>query len=206
MWSAGRSAATSSPSSGSGDGSADAPHQHFAQMLVRHSSGNCARRRYRLTLHLRCSCPANPATATIAGWPRRPLSRLSPAAERASRTQLSPRHFRGLLIVTVSSHGPSDSPRQLSFGPAVTTDDSGLFHVPPPISRSDVRHTRCTAGSSSGRPDRPGGMYPLRVGVTMSLHKLTAGSGYDYLTRQVAALGCDRERSHRAGVVLHRTG
>jgi hypothetical protein len=26
------------------------------------------------------------------------------------------------------------------------------------------------------------------VGVTMSLHKLTAGSGYDYLTRQVAAL------------------
>ena len=25
-------------------------------------------------------------------------------------------------------------------------------------------------------------------GVTMSLHKLTAGSGYDYLTRQVAAL------------------
>ena len=131
MWSAGRSAATSSPSSGSGDGSADAPHQHFAQMLVRHSSGNRARRRYRLTLHLRCSCPANPAAATIAGWPRRPLSRLSPAAERASRTQLSPRHFRGLLLVTVSSHGPSDSPRQLSFGPAVTTDDSGLFHVPP---------------------------------------------------------------------------
>src|SRR5688500_2314492 len=31
-------------------------------------------------------------------------------------------------------------------------------------------------------------MYPLRVGVTMNLHKLTAGSGYDYLTRQVAAL------------------
>jgi hypothetical protein len=31
-------------------------------------------------------------------------------------------------------------------------------------------------------------MYPLRVGVTMSLHKLSAGSGYDYLTRQVAAL------------------
>jgi hypothetical protein len=31
-------------------------------------------------------------------------------------------------------------------------------------------------------------MYPLRVGVTMSIHKPTAGSGYDYLTRQVAAL------------------
>jgi hypothetical protein len=31
-------------------------------------------------------------------------------------------------------------------------------------------------------------MYPLQVSVTMSLHKLSAGSGYDYLTRQVAAL------------------
>ena len=48
---------------------------------------------------------------------------------------------------------------------------------------------------ASGRPDRPGGMYPLRVGVTMSLHKLTAGSGYDYLTRQVAALDAT-EKGH----------
>ena len=40
-----------------------------------------------------------------------------------------------------------------------------------------------------------GGMYPLRVGVTMSLHKLTAGSGYDYLTRQVAALDAT-EKGH----------
>jgi len=31
-------------------------------------------------------------------------------------------------------------------------------------------------------------MYPLQAGVTMSIHKLIAGSGYDYLTRQVAAL------------------
>src|SRR5215216_1359465 len=50
-------------------------------------------------------------------------------------------------------------------------------------------------GSSSGRPDRPGGLYPFRVGVTMSLHKLTAGSGYDYLTRQVAALDAT-EKGH----------
>jgi len=49
--------------------------------------------------------------------------------------------------------------------------------------------------NSLGRPDRPGGMYPLRVGVTMSLHKLTAGSGYDYLTRQVAALDAT-EKGH----------
>src|SRR5687768_3197622 len=38
-------------------------------------------------------------------------------------------------------------------------------------------------------------MYPLRVDVTMSLHKLTAGSGYDYLTRQVAALDAT-EKGH----------
>src|SRR5215207_6699533 len=38
-------------------------------------------------------------------------------------------------------------------------------------------------------------MYPLRVGVTMSMHKLTAGSGYDYLTRQVAALD-STEKGH----------
>jgi TrwC relaxase len=38
-------------------------------------------------------------------------------------------------------------------------------------------------------------MYPLRVGVTMSIHKLTAGSGYDYLIRQVAALDAT-EKGH----------
>jgi TrwC relaxase len=38
-------------------------------------------------------------------------------------------------------------------------------------------------------------MYPLRVAVTMSLHKLTAGSGYYYLTRQVTALD-STEKGH----------
>ena len=38
-------------------------------------------------------------------------------------------------------------------------------------------------------------MYRLRVGVTMSVHKLTAGAGYDYLTRQVAALD-STEKGH----------
>ena len=33
------------------------------------------------------------------------------------------------------------------------------------------------------------------MGVTMSMHKLTAGSGYDYLTRQVAALD-STEKGH----------
>ena len=36
---------------------------------------------------------------------------------------------------------------------------------------------------------------PLWLGVTMSIHKLTAGSGYDYLTRQVAALDAT-EKGH----------
>jgi conjugative relaxase-like TrwC/TraI family protein len=38
-------------------------------------------------------------------------------------------------------------------------------------------------------------MYPLWVDVTMSIHKLSAGSGYDYLTRQVAALD-STEKGH----------
>jgi TrwC relaxase len=43
-------------------------------------------------------------------------------------------------------------------------------------------------------------------GVTMSLDKLTAGSGYDYLTRQVAALDAtDKGRTGLASY-LHRTG
>src|SRR5215207_7228986 len=36
---------------------------------------------------------------------------------------------------------------------------------------------------------------PFWSGVTMSIHKLTAGSGYDYLTRQVAALDAT-EKGH----------
>ena len=40
----------------------------------------------------------------------------------------------------------------------------------------------------------PAALPPL-VGVTMSMHKLTAGSGYDYLTRQVAALDAT-EKGH----------
>jgi hypothetical protein len=81
------------------------------------------------------------------------------------------------------------------MSPAVTLTIPVCFAYPQPISRSDVPHTPCTAGTSSGRPDRTGGMYPLRVAVTMSMHKLTAGAGYDYLTRQVAALDAT-EKGH----------
>jgi hypothetical protein len=41
------------------------------------------------------------------------------------------------------------------------------------------------------------------MGVTMSLHKLTAGSGYDYLTRQVAVLDAT-EKGH-AGLAAYYT-
>jgi hypothetical protein len=51
-----------------------------------------------------------------------------------------------------------------------------------------------------------GGMYSLRVGVTIRMHNLTAESGYDYLTRLVAELDSTEKRSYRAGVVLHRAG
>ena len=57
-----------------------------------------------------------------------------------------------------------------------------------------------------GRGDRRGGMYPLRVGVTMSIHKLTAGSGYDYLTRQVAALDATEKGHTGLASLLHRAG
>jgi conjugative relaxase-like TrwC/TraI family protein len=75
------------------------------------------------------------------------------------------------------------------------TADSSVRGTPSNFDSFHVEHTRCTDGSSSGLPDRPGGLYPLRVGVTMSIHKLTAGSGYDYLTRQVAALDAT-EKGH----------
>jgi hypothetical protein len=58
---------------------------------------------------------------------------------------------------------------------------------------------------NSGRPDRDSVMYPLRVGVTMSLHKLTAGSGYDYLTRQVAALDATGKGHTRLASGLDRS-
>ena len=71
-----------------------------------------------------------------------------------------------------------------------------LTDVPPPILKIRcATHLMHSSEASSGRPDRRGGMYPLRVGVTMSIHKLTAGSGYDYLTRQVAALDAT-EKGH----------
>jgi hypothetical protein len=66
--------------------------------------------------------------------------------------------------------------------------------------RSTVgRHRRTNRQANRHTPDATAGTYPRRRArreaeppfgdVTMSVHKLSADSGYDYLTRQVAA--CD---------------
>jgi TrwC relaxase len=61
-----------------------------------------------------------------------------------------------------------------------------------------------TEGTRGWR-DRRGGRNCLLRGVTMSLHKLTAGSGYDYLTRQVAALDAtDKGRTGLASYYIER--
>jgi hypothetical protein len=58
-----------------------------------------------------------------------------------------------------------------------------------------VPHTSCTPEVAWVGLTALAGLYPLRVGVTMSLHKLTAGSEYDCLTRRVAALDAT-EKGH----------
>jgi len=71
---------------------------------------------------------------------------------------------------------------------AVTLTVRNVFHVPPPILMiptsihllHEARRSRVTRPPAAS-------LMPLGA-VTMSIHKLTAGSGYDYLTRQVAAL------------------
>ena len=64
----------------------------------------------------------------------------------------------------------------------------------------DARGTYPRVGVTAPRAESPYGV------VTMSVHKLTAGSGYDYLTRQVAALDATEKGHTGFGVVLHRTG
>jgi len=56
-------------------------------------------------------------------------------------------------------------------------------------------HTWCTAGTYPQVVTTEPASRALGKSVTMSLHKLTAGSGYDYLTRQVAALDAT-EKGH----------
>ena len=57
----------------------------------------------------------------------------------------------------------------------------------PRRSETHGRHTSCTQARTGLGLLSTQGEFATLVGVTMSIHKLTAGSGYDYLTRQVAA-------------------
>jgi conjugative relaxase-like TrwC/TraI family protein len=82
--------------------------------------------------------------------------------------------------------------------PGVQTAGITRPMYPDRFPESDVKYTCCIAGRTSGAADRPG-TYPRPLGgVTMSIHKLSAGSGYDYLTRQVAAL----DATHKGHVGL----
>src|SRR5215207_7310451 len=70
----------------------------------------------------------------------------------------------------------------------VTLTITSLFHVPPPILMIPTS-THLLHEARRPRVMRPPAASLMPLGaVTMSIHKLTAGSGYDYLTRQVAAL------------------
>src|SRR5829696_3001047 len=82
----------------------------------------------------------------------------------------------------------------------LTSSGSDRQHLP-----SDVRPLNYRT-SMPNTPDAPSEVArvdltasaactPFWSGVTMSIHKLTAGSGYDYLTRQVAALDAT-EKGH----------
>jgi hypothetical protein len=61
-------------------------------------------------------------------------------------------------------------------------------------------------GTYPGSAYRRSGQFPFRGCDHERLHKLTAGSGYDYLTRQVAALDATEKGHTGLAVVLHRTG
>jgi hypothetical protein len=71
---------------------------------------------------------------------------------------------------------------------AVTLTVRNVFHVPPPILMIPTSiHLLHEARRPRVMRPPAAPLTPLGA-VTMSIHKLTAGSGYDYLTRQVAAL------------------
>src|SRR4029453_8101493 len=105
-------------------------------------------------------------------------------------------------------------PRARSNNPAATEDPASYTSTGspapvcldvagrPPIlidqcsdSKSATDYTSCITGTYPLGADRQGDRVRLRWVVTMSIHKLSAGSGYDYLTRQVAALDAT-EKGH----------
>jgi conjugative relaxase-like TrwC/TraI family protein len=65
--------------------------------------------------------------------------------------------------------------------------EEAVKRTPSNIPTIHVLHTFCTRPGLAAQADRPRRQCCPWVAVTMSIHKLSAGSGYDYLTRQVAA-------------------
>ena len=63
-------------------------------------------------------------------------------------------------------------------------------------------HTSCTSVTVRSRRPASGGRGGCQRRVVMSLHKLTAGDGYTYLTRQVAAHDADARGLQRPGRLL----
>jgi hypothetical protein len=71
-----------------------------------------------------------------------------------------------------------------------------MFGVPPSRFQDPLCHTPLCISASKSAVDLTAAAARSASGVvTMSIHKLTAGSGYDYLTRQVAALDAT-EKGH----------
>src|SRR5215207_5030862 len=143
----------------------------------------------------------------------------SKPATRSNMTSMSPPFRREATIASRRRSGGTSARTQtrvLSWQQSSGNRDPRAIHLhrarphqcvstspaDPPIlisqcsdSKSATDYTRCTVGRSAVGMTARTGLYPLWVGVTMSLHKLTAGSGYDYLTRQVAALDAT-EKGH----------
>ena len=74
-------------------------------------------------------------------------------------------------------------------------DVTTCFTYPTNFLMNPTSTSSCILGPIPGLADREVESSRLQGAVTMSIHKLSAGSGYDYLTRQVAALDAT-EKGH----------
>ena len=97
--------------------------------------------------------------------------------------------------ISLIENGPSVSRKRPPTAQAVITDDLDLLHVPPPDLKIRCSTHLMHVGTYPWVGVTAAGAESALGVVTMSVHKLTAGSGYDYLTRQVAALDAT-EKGH----------
>jgi hypothetical protein len=109
-----------------------------------------------------------PAQLRNARTPAQPPMGLSQEAVCAATTSRIRRPFYGTLSdadLARSPLTPHPPPLALARPPQSACDDSDRRQLrrtyPLELQIFHVQHTPCTVGSSSGRPDRPGGMYPF---------------------------------------------